>query len=426
MPEEETTTAVPPVGIPAGAVPAFFRDRWQRPWFAPGLILFILLGCLVLFSLVKMDGRGLWLRDFEVYQTAGTRALQGADLYRVEDGHYRYKYSPVAAFYFTPFALLPVAVAQVVYWLALSAVIVAGLYLAGRTVCPDGVAGQAARLNTALLLAAAVLGFHFVTELSLGQANQLLIVSAIAMAWLYYQDRPRLLALFWAAALFIKPVGLIFIPYFLLKRRFRELGWLALFAALLFFLPALVYQDGGEFIQQNREWLNEMAVETGNKQDLLKEGNHTLASVLVRYSPLALLQPGPAGQRVIEWLVPGALALLVLWAVRRGRALDRPAVLELALLMGLIPLLSYTSETAFGFIELALVLLLFSFKRLGRPGQALTVAGVLLYVTGNLRHQFEFAWSEHWLATVQELSLVSLGTAALLAALLANRFRGRL
>src|SRR5512141_26078 len=59
--------------------------------------------------------------DFDVYWTAGSRALAAQPLYREADGHFQFKYLPAFAIAATPLALLPIGAAKAL-WFALSAV----------------------------------------------------------------------------------------------------------------------------------------------------------------------------------------------------------------------------------------------------------------------------------------------------------------
>src|ERR1051326_9000007 len=60
--------------------------------------------------------------DFEVYRTAGSRALAAAPLYRAEDGHFRYKYLPAFAVLASPLAMMPLPAAKAL-WFGFSAVL---------------------------------------------------------------------------------------------------------------------------------------------------------------------------------------------------------------------------------------------------------------------------------------------------------------
>src|SRR4051812_45157902 len=57
--------------------------------------------------------------DFGVYRQAATRTLHAEPLYRLDDGHYQFKYLPAFALAMTPFAATDPDTAKMV-WFALS------------------------------------------------------------------------------------------------------------------------------------------------------------------------------------------------------------------------------------------------------------------------------------------------------------------
>nr|WP_246357182.1 glycosyltransferase family 87 protein [Pyxidicoccus fallax] len=67
--------------------------------------------------------------DWRVFYDAGAHALAGEALYRPEDLPWVYKYAPVTAYVFAPFALLPQGVARWVWVLLTAAMLVRGYLL---------------------------------------------------------------------------------------------------------------------------------------------------------------------------------------------------------------------------------------------------------------------------------------------------------
>src|SRR5258705_2639081 len=87
-----------------------------------------LLGVLAIVSLVAVFTTRVSRKmpDFEVYWTAGARALAAEPLYRAEDGHFQFKYLPAFAVLASPLAKMPLPAAKGV-WFAVSAVLMVGL-----------------------------------------------------------------------------------------------------------------------------------------------------------------------------------------------------------------------------------------------------------------------------------------------------------
>jgi hypothetical protein len=99
-----------------------------------------------------------------------------------------FKYSPVCALYFIPFAIFQLEIAKVLYWLFVMTAICYGLMLSYALINPAfGVSGDQKRYNNLILLTALVIGVHAARELELGQVNQLLYVIYISMIWFYHK-----------------------------------------------------------------------------------------------------------------------------------------------------------------------------------------------------------------------------------------------
>src|SRR3954470_4682642 len=106
--------------------------------------------------------------DFEVYWTAGARALAGQPLFRADDGHFQFKYLPAFAIVMSPLSLLPLVAAKAL-WFALSLVTLAALLWLSVVALPER------RLGIRVLVALTVLAManFYGHELALGQVNLL-------------------------------------------------------------------------------------------------------------------------------------------------------------------------------------------------------------------------------------------------------------
>lgn len=376
---------------------------------------------LLLMEFTNRYNGGIWLRDFQVFHRAGGRVLSGDELFRpVRDGYYSYKYSPTAAILFIPFSLIPFKAAEVIYWLFVSGLVLVGLYLSLLLIYPEFRNADPAKLGFLLALTVMTLGVHIWSELTLGQVNYLLMVMYIAIAWLFTQKRPILLAFILAFSIFIKPFGLILLPYFVLKRRFREIGYFFAFSALLFVLPAIFY--GTHFLDLQRSWINSITVELGNKADIFQPGNHTLMAVIAQYSPLDSFEPGSVYLTIYKTLVLALVALLAFLVVRKGSGLHHAEVLDFAFILALAPLLSYTNNNAFVLAELGVILLLFNFGKLKSWEKMMAACGCLL-IGGNFYNQLPYEWGERFFAYYDSISLLTIGTILLLITIFMLRWR---
>jgi hypothetical protein len=391
------------------------RAHFATRWFAGLAVVFLV--CL-LFLAADVRNRRFAMVDFEVFHKAAGRAWAGQNLYRpAEDGFYEYKYGPPAAYLFTPFALLPPTGAKVAYWLLLSLVIPANLLLCLRLARPGFRAEPPGRVNRLTLLAAASVAVHFMLELHLGQVNQLLLLLYLLAASAFAAGRPWLFGLPLAASLFLKPFALVFAPWLVLRRRWRELLATAAWTAAGAALPRLSY-GAAAFEAQYRGWADRIGEEMAKKTALLAPANHTLASLLARYTPLRAVAEAPGASAALRLGVVALLALALLWYVLRGRELERPLAGDFAALLTVVPLLAFTNYNAFGSTMLAATVLLWNLGALGWARWP-AIAGMVL-VGGNLYD----LWGRRLFRLLDDLSMVALGAALLLLALFAGRRRG--
>lgn len=373
----------------------------------------------VIFLFLEIYNARFWQSDFTVYYKSAQRLLEGNNLFQyAEDGHYIFKYSPVSAFYFIPFTIFSLSTAKVIYWFVLSGVIAAGFYFNIYLASQGNLIKNPARMNNIILLGLLILVVHFQRELHLGQVNQILLVMYLIAAVFYGKGKGIFSSMLIAASIFIKPFGLIFIPYFIVKGKYREMILVFVFGVLLFLLPLLFYSFD-EFANQNLLWVNELAVELGNKQSLLQSANHTVFSVVARYSPLRLISFSPYFIKIYQLTILVIIGILVLLFIKKGKYIKSSYVAEFALLISIIPLLSFTSQNAFGFAGLLVFILLLNFKGFSITEKVITIVG-FIFLGGN----FNDIWGSDLSSFFNDISLVSIGTLLLIFILFRKRFQG--
>lgn len=266
------------------------------------------------------------MRDFEVYWTAGQRALAGESLYRESDEHYRFKYLPAFAIAVAPLALLPLASAKAV-WFAISiGALLLFVSLSARDL-------PHATLPRAWLVAATVVAMakFYAHELVLGQAN-LLFALMIVMGLGSLVRRCDAAAGVWlGAAVVIKPYAVLFIPYLLLVRRFRAAGVATLAMAVTIAVPAARYGfEGG--LRLYSDWWRTVADST--LSTLTNPDSVSIAAMFAKW-----LGWGTAAE-ITSALVVASLGVAFLVVLARRGSVLAPEYLEVALLLTLIPLVT--------------------------------------------------------------------------------------
>jgi hypothetical protein len=275
-----------------------------------------------------------WIRqdmsDFGVCYKNGRRILDGETLYRVSDGHLQFKYAPISALFYAPLALLPWEAAKIV-WYYLELILLFAVFWISFKLLPSPPKRPALVLVLALLVLLKFIG----REMELGQVNILILFLLTLMIAAFIQRKDAAAAVLWGISLFFKPYALVFLPYFLLKKRFKIVlaGAAVVLAGLV--LPALNFGGQGNWMVL-REWISTLSRST---PDLMAAGDTSSL-----YAFLWKVLPGHPDLPIkIVWLVTGlAVGLLFLGLMKQGktRALKTPEVLETAFLMILIPLFS--------------------------------------------------------------------------------------
>jgi len=335
---------------------------------------------ILLFSLGSLLGDVINERfdlvDFEVYYRTAERMWQGQPIYRIEaDGHFVYKYAPTAAVFFMPFLLLGFPLAKVVFWLLSTAVFAGALYLLTQLASDKKTAPS--QRNLYLIVAVLAVVPHIHLEWHLGQVNVWLLALYVCLIWCYQAHKDCLLGGLLALSLFVKPFGLIFIPFLLWKKRYKALVGTFVQVTLLAVLPFLFYWEWGSFVQLYQGWMNELAIELGNKQDLLAAANHTFVSVLARYSPIQFWIENETFAATYKLGVLLGLGALFLWYMQRGWWLVNGYLGNMTLLIAWIPLLAFTSQNAFIFCLPLIIYLLFRSHQMPRGQQILLFVACL-------------------------------------------------
>jgi hypothetical protein len=266
------------------------------------------------------------MRDFEVYWTAAGRAAAGEPLYRVDDGHYQFKYLPAFAVLTAPIATLPLPAAKAA-WFCTSIALLVTLIAFSLAILPER--RRSLWLLTAVLVVA--MGKFYGHELVLGQVNILfaaLIVTAIAMI---RAGHDLVAALMFVAAVAVKPYAVIFLPWLGFARGPRALFAAAGGIAALLVLPVVVYGLGGT-IDLHRNWW--FTVTESTAPNLTNADNVSIAGMASKW--LGQGRTASVVTLVITAVVLGAAGFV---AARRPGIAD-PEPLEGALLLTLIPLIS--------------------------------------------------------------------------------------
>lgn len=367
----------------------------------------VLLGVLALVSLVAVFTTRVSRKmpDFDVYRTAGARALAAEPLYRAGDGHYQFKYLPAFAILAAPIAMVPAPVAKGA-WFALSAVLMLLLLGLSLRAMPE------LRRPPAILVVVTFLAMakFYAHELVLGQVNLLFAVLVVlAIVWIR-QRRDAAAGLLLALAVVVKPYGIIFAPW--LGTRRDRTAFLAMAGGLvvLLLVPAARYGWDGN-LRLLADWWH--TVTTTTAPNLTNPDNVSLSAMFAKWL-------GPDSPAPVLAAVTGTILLALTGIVIAGRGtLPFPEALEGALLLLLIPLLSPQGWDYVFLIGTPGVMLLINelpaLPRGLRIATIIAIAAVALSI-------FDLMGRAAY-ATFMQLSLITVFVVIEIAALVTLRFR---
>jgi len=268
------------------------------------------------------------MADFAVNYRAGQRIVRGEMLYQAADGHYMFKYFPSSALLYALFTPLPIELAMVV-WFLLSLVAFAVTFRLIDRLVPDK------RVPFLLLIAGAILAKYLLHELRLGQVNvfvTLVMLASVASLLETPRRRAELVAGALAGlAVAIKPYAALLVLYLLVTLRWRSVAAALGVLALCLALPAAFYGVGGN-IEQLRQWASTLSASTPVL--LTNADNVSVIAFFTKWfgDPIRAARPA--------LIVLAALALLTLAVIVAGWKRRDGALLDGALVLTLIPLVS--------------------------------------------------------------------------------------
>jgi hypothetical protein len=266
------------------------------------------------------------MTDFEVDWRTGARWAAAEPLYRVEDGHYQYKYLPIFGAVMAPLSKLPLGTAKTAWFFVVITSIAASLTVS-LLLIPNP-----RRSTTFLALATTItMAKFFAREADLGQFNAVVLLAVLGGLSFIDQDHPVLAGLAFTAAVVTKPYAVVFLPYLAVKGRLKSAVVFATALLIALLIPSRVYGWTGN-IDLLRAWIRTVSDSTA--PNLLNQDNVSVASMYARWIGTGI---------AASWLAVvtlAALAMMFAEVLRRGRELAHGEYLEVAMLLALIPLAS--------------------------------------------------------------------------------------
>ena len=289
------------------------------------LILVFLFFSFVYQYFVKKD-----MVDFGVCYQSGKRIIKGEVLYRVSDGHLQYKYSPASAVFFSLFTLFPYEVAKYIWYLSELIFLFLSLIIS-YNILPS----KQKKKGLVLIFSFLVMVKFFGREIELGQVNIFIFFLLIMMVKALLNKNDVKGGLFLGLSLIFKPYGLVFLPYFILKKRFKSIasGFGTVIIGLT--LPMVFYGLRGNIVVL-KQWQKTLSQSTPGLID-----QYDNASIFAFFLKIV---PDESRELAFIFIICSGLliAFSFLWMMILGKRenLKKPEVLEYSFLFVLIPLFS--------------------------------------------------------------------------------------
>jgi len=348
--------------------------------------------------------------DFNVYYRAGHRVLHGLAIYPPADSD-RFLYAPVFAILFAPLAALPRHVAQFVFF-AVNAFSLTELIIGAGVI----LFGRERRLPAALVVVPVLLSFRFIdNNIEHGQIN-LPTLALIVWAIIYADEsRDAWAGLMLAAAILIKPFGLLAALHLAIRRRYAALGWVLAAGIALIVVPIVIFGPRG-WIDQTGAYLNAIVSMTNRYRTMLT--NQSAVSAVARLMSLrtgAEVEASPAATIAgmgLEIILVAAVSLWDAMSDSRRKFASRLALCGLFCLMSSFTPISWKSYYAAMVVPyMALTAALWTDRTAGESPPisvwTLFALSVLLNLaTGNYLNRIALFYSAHFLSSLLALGAV--------------------
>ncbi len=233
------------------------------------IFIFIAMSAIGLIGSVSTDRTS---GDFDVYYTTSQNYLAGIPIYTAHQGIEEFKYLPVFALFFSPLALIN-KVPALYIWSILNLGLFYGMFYFLYKL--KQISFSSTRDLAIVVFLFALTGRYIFANIKIGQANMLLCFLMVMAMYFEIQKKDLLSALALAFSLMIKFFPLLLLGYFVIRRRFKIVGYTFLFIGFFLFLPA-VYSGFSLNLKYIQEWFELLKATPANMLYSVK--NYSLLS----------------------------------------------------------------------------------------------------------------------------------------------------
>ncbi len=214
------------------------KEKTQKIKLSKGYIffgLFVLLFTTLLVFVESKNGK-FWTNDFRVYYYATQDFLQGNSPYEHNYGLNSglFKYPPTTLFIFALNAWLPYFWAQIVHSLILALSFISGIILLHQFY----IFQEYKRRMWVLYLLFFIAVVHLTREFHLGNINLILLALYSFGLITFLKNRPMEGSVYWSFMIILKPICLLVVVPFLLKKQWKPILIMGALGLLFLLIPA--------------------------------------------------------------------------------------------------------------------------------------------------------------------------------------------
>jgi len=222
--------------------------------------------------------------DFHVNYYTGQKMLKGQNIY--DDVAYRndrmanFKYPPLFASITALFALVPERTAATIWFIFNFFLIITFMHHSGKMIFKDRL--SAGVQNWIFFWSLFLTCRFYMQNFDEGQVNFLMMTTLFLGIYAAQRKRDILGGFLIGFSILVKYMGVIFIPYFLFKRKFKLIFYILISQAFYWFLPVLFWGwERNLFLQSHFfPYLCKTSLDFGSLSDY---ANQSLMSMIVRF-----------------------------------------------------------------------------------------------------------------------------------------------
>lgn len=239
------------------------------------IILFILFSAGSFFA-HKMRAPKRNFSDFHCFYTAGKRILNHENIYVIKDTEAsEFRYAPIFALMMSGLALMNERRADTLWYLINFFLLIVSIFYLKKLAAIEKLSPKSIFILYLISIVGIIrIAFH---NLNSGQSNILMFSSVIIGLYYIHKKDEFLGALIFAFSIMVKYTPLIFIPYFLIRRKYKLSLFITLSIFFYLLLPSLFigFKENLEYLKgllpfmANSTILDQITILTGKNQSLL-------------------------------------------------------------------------------------------------------------------------------------------------------------